>query len=71
MKTVVDNQPSSVKYPFIGICLENNLIVLFHDYEKGIVLNHGRSPYEDGYYSTSWVMTSFIPFQGSVTIANS
>lgn len=71
MKTVVDNYPSSIKYPFIGIRLENNLIILFHDYEKGIVLNPGSSSFQYGYYSINWAMRCFVPFEGSVTITNS
>lgn len=70
MKTVV-NQPSSIKYPFIGIRLENNLIILFHDCEKGIVLDRGNSSFREGHYAINWAMHCFVPFQGSVTITNS
>lgn len=71
MKTVVNIQPISPKYPFVGISLETNLIVLFHENYKGIVLNRGISGYKDGHYSTAWAMHCFVPFEGSVTLSNS
>lgn len=71
MKTVINNQPSSPKYPYLGIRKDQNLIVLFSAEYKGTVVNKGASPHDVGDHVISWVMSCFDPFEGSVTLSNS
>lgn len=71
MKTVVNNQPSSPKYPYLGIRKDQNLIVFFSAYCEGTVINKGTSSHDDGYHCDKWVMGFFVPFEGSITLSNS
>lgn len=52
----------TVAYPCMGICPEDNLIVLFQNKEKGTVINVGTNKaWEVGEQCNDFEMNEFIP----------
>tara|TARA_R110000765_G_scaffold20317_1_gene52806 strand:- start:24705 stop:24923 length:219 start_codon:yes stop_codon:yes gene_type:complete len=45
-------------------------IVLFTEYEAGVIVYSGNSSFPVGYYSSSWQMDQFEYFNGDVVISN-
>lgn len=72
MKSVTNyrKSPSSKKYPYLGIFLYEQLIVLFSEPGKGTVVASGKSAYPIGTYKTSWTEDNADEFVGEVTLSN-
>ena len=71
IKSVVNEVKTELKersYPWLGEG-DNGLIVLFTQKKKGVVIV-GSPLYVVGYQVSSWIMDTFKPFTGSVTLSN-
>ena len=55
-------------YPCIGV--NNKLIVLFNEKNKGTVLSTGDFDWDVGDYYDNWDIEGFIVLKGSVTLSN-
>lgn len=69
MKVEVKRQPEQKALPFPKLMKYNNgdLIVLFTEKEKGVVIN-SIDDFRIGTYAEDWIMDSFRDFKGSITI---
>lgn len=62
-------EPKPEVYPRAMINTMKDTIVLFHAEKKGTVIYLSRHErYGVGEYRTDWIMSTFLPFTGSVTI---
>lgn len=74
--SVEENSKRNRNYPYIGISLNNKIIVLFKSPCTGTLINLGEDEeyYSRncgvGYYSNSWTEDVFIPYDGKVTLEN-
>ena len=72
MKVEIKNPKSEKSFPKLMICVDEfnkGLIVLFSSIGCGTALNKSVA-YVNGYYSSSWVVSSFQDFEGSITLSN-
>lgn len=57
--------------PFLGISTKDNLIVLFTERRKGVVLRSDNDIFHKQFsYREDWIDSSFIPFNGTITLSN-
>lgn len=73
MKVIVDEKSKTqeVKYPFIGKSIRSNLIALFIEKGKGVVLEPGENDmWSLGSYCDDFFMDNFKPFGGRITLEN-
>lgn len=73
MKVTIDEneKKSSAKYPFIGKSTKSNLIALFTEPGKGIVLEPGENAmWLKGEYCEDIFMDNFVPFKGIIELTN-
>ena len=62
---------SANPYPWIGLLLNSDLLVLFTARDAGVVLRDAnRWSYGVGHYSEEWEEADFVSFAGSVTLSN-
>ena len=72
MKVTLQQKPVKIKYPFLGISEHNNTIVFFTEPDIGVCVYAGTTSRNFvGEYKTTWVMTVFNPYNGTVTLENS
>ena len=71
MKVVVNSKKEEVEieYPCLMEGTGSGVIVLFESKEIGVALNDVYG-YSIGHHSSSWCMSSFTPFEGSITLSN-
>lgn len=70
MKTEIINKETQTewKFPCLGKHVHSELVVLFRSNGMGTVLMHATSNDEIGKNYVDWVMKSFTPLTGEVTI---
>ena len=72
MKVEVKNEsePKELPFPKLMYSKDDELLVLFIDYGRGILMSDERQLYrkESIHYSTDWGMSAFTDFKGSITI---
>lgn len=68
---VKDGKPTGQEYPCTMISVHDGVIVGFEKPEQGTVIAPGDSGFGIYKYRTDWIMDSFTPFNGSVTLRNS
>lgn len=59
----------AIRYPCLMISSTRDLIVLFSEEKKGMVIK-SESSHPSGYYSEGWFMDRFNVFDGSITLKN-
>lgn len=59
----------NTKYPCLMVC-NPTLVVLFTSHGTGIVVGGNKDFQNISWYSTSWDMNSFKPFNGQVILEN-
>jgi hypothetical protein len=60
---------ASIKYPYLGINKESDLIVLFTRKVCGVVVKSDENNYL-GHYAENWHEVIFTPFNGTITLSN-
>lgn len=73
MKSIINkksNQEPKIKYPCLMIDDKCDRIVLFINGYAGIVVYGGDGDIPMGISSSSWDMSLYRPFEGSVTLSN-
>lgn len=74
MKSSINETPDT--YPFLGKYIADEpdtfFVVLFVEPRKGIVVHTegNNTAWEVGFYSSTWVMSCFKEFTGTVTLSN-
>ena len=67
-KRLPDTTP---EYPRLMIGRESGTVVLFTDYQVGVVVHEGEAGVDPvGYSCASWAMSSFAQFDGTITLRN-
>lgn len=67
---VVDQyQEKITKYPCLGICVDDGLVVLFTRENIGTVLKSANF-HRVGHHDDTWVMSYFTPFKGELKLSN-
>jgi len=72
MKSIVKNTEvkQGVKFPCLMLG-NNSLIVLFMQYDNGVVVSKGDTGWNVGdHMNGGWAMTVFKPFNGTVELSN-
>ena len=70
VKTVAFTNVANLRYPFIAIDRETDLIVLLSGPGEGTCLQGGSTKYIAGYYTDNWIMKRLVPYYGKVTLEN-
>ena len=71
MKVTLKEQPVKIKYPYLGISKNNCTIVFFTEPSVGVCVYAGTTPRNFvGEYKTTWNMSVFEPYNGTVTLEN-
>lgn len=74
MKSVIKNQEDSEDiYPYLGETKwadSKNIVVLFSEEGKGLVIYSKDSVWRVGEYCSSWDMEVFRPFNGTIELSN-
>ena len=61
-----------IKFPCLMQSINgNNLIVLFIDWEEGLILDSESELYQQNTMALNFKMENFVTFNGSVTLSNS
>lgn len=72
MKVTLQEKPVKTKYPYLGIFTRDNVIVFFTEPDVGVCVYAGANPRNFvGEYKTTWNMSVFEPYNGTVTLENS
>ncbi len=68
----IQNESKISTFPCIGSTKNDDLIVLFHENEKGIVLYSSvlSLNYKIGEYNTDWNMNEFHLYSGIIELSN-
>ncbi len=67
MKVTVREKNAVKEYPYIGITLENT-VVLFTIFKTGVCLS--SNAWSVGKYSDTWQEENFKPFEGEIVLSN-
>ena len=72
MKSTIINKEGAreIKYPYLMISEDNQIVVLFDRHGSGYVVYSERQRQPVGYYSSSWAMHSFKLFEGTIELTN-
>ena len=65
-----EHKEHHISYPCLMISNLDELVVLFISEGVGTAVNGASQSQVLGTYSSSWVMGSFTPYNGTVTITN-
>ena len=70
MKIEINREERDVKYPCLMEGKKGDLIVLFVSDGVGVALNDETGNYSEDWVVNDWVMDTFVPFKGSITLSN-
>lgn len=72
MKSTVNcvDDTQEIKYPCLMEGKLTNMVVLFIAPRDGTVVYTGDSIWNEGFYTNTWHMDSFTPFNGTITLEN-
>lgn len=62
-------QVKEIEYPCLMVS-STGAIVLFTEYKEGVLLRQGESFWKEGHFASDWIMDSFTPFEGCITLSN-
>jgi len=70
IKSTVEKNGKYSKYPYVGIEVLRNFVVLFVSPKEGTVLHTDNSSNPVGSYSSVWLEENFEPLIGAICISN-
>lgn len=72
--TLIDNkEEKEIKYPCLMTATNDDaekIVVLFTNKKFGTVVYSERKIHPIGFYTETWVMSKFTPFDGTVELSN-